>query len=73
MGPGPPGRVLGGRPIPDDDWATFVQAYRVAGDRRCPTGDPWPVLDPFARAAVVQAAAHSPDDELLVDACRRMA
>jgi hypothetical protein len=58
--------------IPDDDWATFVQAYRDAGGPALPTGDPWPVLDPFARAAVVQAAAHSPDDELLLAACARM-
>jgi hypothetical protein len=30
------------------------------------------VLDAFARAAVVQAAAHHPDDERLRAACARM-
>ncbi len=58
--------------IPDDDWALFLQAYRDEGGPALPPGDPWPVLDPFARAAVVQAAAHHPDDELLVAACARM-
>lgn len=58
--------------IPDGDWALFLQAYRDEGGRALPPGDPWPVLDPFARAAVVQAAAHHPDDELLIAACARM-
>jgi aminoglycoside phosphotransferase (APT) family kinase protein len=58
--------------IPDDDWAAFVDSYRDAGGAALPAGDPWPVLDPFARAAVVQAAAHQPDDELLRAACVRM-
>lgn len=58
--------------IPDDDWATFLDAYRKAGGCAVPQGDPWPVLDPFARAAVVQAAAHHPDDEMLRAACERM-
>jgi aminoglycoside phosphotransferase (APT) family kinase protein len=58
--------------IPDQDWTTFIDAYRDAGGPAVPTGDPWPVLEPFARAAVVQAAAHHPDDELLVAACARM-
>jgi hypothetical protein len=58
--------------IPDDDWATFLDAYRDAGGAAVPGGDPWPELDPFARAAVVQAAAHHPDDELLHAACARM-
>lgn len=58
--------------IPDDDWTRFVGAYRAAGGPALPDGDPWPVLDPFARAAVVQAAAHHPDDELLLAACARM-
>jgi aminoglycoside phosphotransferase (APT) family kinase protein len=57
--------------IPDDDWATFLDAYRDADGSAVPAGDPWPVLEPFARAAVVQAAAHHPDDELLA-ACERM-
>jgi hypothetical protein len=57
--------------IPDDDWTGFLDAYRDAGGPAVPAGDPWPVLDPFARAAVIQAAAHHPDDELL-KACGRM-
>ncbi|MGO4444378.1 phosphotransferase family protein [Mycobacterium sp. 2YAF39] len=59
--------------IPDADWAAFVEAYRDADGPALPAGDPWPVLEPFARAAVVQAAAYEPDDELLVAACARMA
>jgi aminoglycoside phosphotransferase (APT) family kinase protein len=58
--------------IPDDDWARFVDAYRDDGGPALPSGDPWPVLEPFARAAVVHAAANHPDDELLVAACARM-
>lgn len=59
--------------IPDDDWVAFLQAYRDAGGVAVPsTADPWPVLEPFARAAVVHAAANSPHDELLVAACARM-
>ena len=58
--------------IPDDDWTAFLDAYRDAGGPAMPAGDPWPVLDPFARAAVVHAAAHHPDDELLYAACARM-
>lgn len=58
--------------IPDADWSTFLDAYRDAGGPALSGGDPWPVLEPFARAAVVQAAAHHPDDELLRAACVRM-
>ena len=58
--------------IPDEDWTTFVDAYRAAGGPGLSSGDPWPVLEPFARAAVVQAAAHHPGDELLIAACARM-
>ena len=65
--------------IPDVDWTTFVDAYRDADGPAVPPGDPWPVLDPFARAAVVQAAtagvAHGDDDETqaaLLMACARM-
>lgn len=58
--------------IPDDDWRRFLDAYRGADGPALPDGDPWPVLDAFARAAVVQAAAHHPDDELLLAACARM-
>lgn len=59
--------------IPDDDWAAFVDAYRDAEGPALPAGDPWAALEPFARAAVVQAAAHHRDDELLMAACARMA
>jgi aminoglycoside phosphotransferase (APT) family kinase protein len=57
--------------IPDDDWAAFLQSYRDAGGPAVPHGDPWRELDRFARAAVIQAAANDPDDELLA-ACERM-
>lgn len=58
--------------MPDDDWHLFLQAYRDGGGPALPPGDPWPVLEPFARAGVVQAAAHHADDDLLVAACARM-
>jgi Phosphotransferase enzyme family len=58
--------------IPDADWTVFVDAYRDAGGPGLTPGDPWPVLEPFARAAVVQAAANHPDDERLIAACARM-
>ncbi|KLI04714.1 aminoglycoside phosphotransferase [Mycolicibacterium conceptionense] len=58
--------------IPDADWLSFLDAYRDAGGPALPAGDPWPVLEPFARAAVIHAAATDPDDELLVAACARM-
>ncbi len=58
--------------IPDDDWRLFLRAYRDADGPALPSGNPWPVLEPFARAAVVQAAAHHPDDEMLIAACERM-
>ncbi len=65
--------------IPDDDWAAFLQSYRDADGPAVPPGDPWPVLEPFARAAVIHAAtaavAHGDDDETqaaLLMACARM-
>ncbi|MGE0215514.1 phosphotransferase family protein [Mycolicibacterium sp.] len=65
--------------IPDDDWATFLSGYRRAGGPAVPASDdPWPVLEPLARAAVVQAAAagaHAGPDETqaeLLAACARM-
>ncbi|CQD02141.1 phosphotransferase family protein [Mycolicibacterium conceptionense] len=58
--------------IPDADWLSFLDAYRDAGGPALPAGDPWPVLEPFARAAVIHAAATDPDDELLTAACARM-
>lgn len=59
--------------IPDEDWTAFIDGYRDADGPALPAGDPWPILEPFARAAVVQAAAHHPDDKLLLAACARMA
>lgn len=58
--------------IPDADWFLFLNAYRAAGGPALPPGDPWPVLEPFARAAVIQSAANDPDDGLLAAACARM-
>lgn len=58
--------------VPDADWHAFLDGYRHAGGPALPDGDPWPALDPFARAAVIAAAANHPDDELLVAACARM-
>lgn len=58
--------------IPDDDWHTFVDGYRSGDGPALPAGDPWRVLEPFARAAVIAAAASHLDDELLVAACERM-
>ncbi|MCV7067562.1 aminoglycoside phosphotransferase family protein [Mycolicibacterium farcinogenes] len=58
--------------VPDADWLLFLDAYREAGGPALPAGDPWPVLEPFARVAVIQAAANDPDDELLTAACARM-
>ncbi|BDX29792.1 aminoglycoside phosphotransferase [Mycobacterium antarcticum] len=59
--------------VPDDDWERFVDGYRGAGGPALPDGDPWSVLERVARVAVVTAAANHPDDELLVEACARMA
>ncbi len=65
--------------IPDHDWRAFLDAYRSAGGPAVPgSGDPWPTLEPMARAAVVQAAAvgvHRAIDETqgeLLAACARM-
>ena len=64
--------------IPDADWHAFLRAYRGHGPA-LPSGDPWPVLEPFARAAVVHAAAsglaHGDTDDTqqaLLAACARM-
>jgi aminoglycoside phosphotransferase (APT) family kinase protein len=58
--------------VPDADWYAFLDGYRAGGGTALPAGDPWPALEPFARAAVVAAAANHPDDDLLVAACGRM-
>lgn len=64
--------------IPDADWAAFLDAYRERGPA-VPQADPWPVLEPFARAAVVHAVAsglaHGDSDDTqqaLLQACVRM-
>ncbi len=57
--------------LPDADWHRFVDGYRDEHGPALASGDPWPVLEPFARAAVVGAAANRPD-ELLLAACARM-
>ena len=65
--------------IPDPDWESFQAGYRDARGPALPPGDPWPVLEPFARAAVVHAAAtgaarHEDDgtQDALLAACERM-
>jgi len=58
--------------LPDDAWHAFIDGYRGGGGPGLPPGDPWPVLEPFARTAVVAAAANHPNDDLLVAACARM-
>ena len=65
--------------IPDRDWDGFQDGYREARGPALPPGDPWPVLEPFARAAVIHAAAsgacHDRDDatqQALLAACERM-
>lgn len=60
--------------MPDADWWRFLDAYRDAGGAALPAApaDPWPVLEPFARAAVVQAATNHPGEDLLLQACARM-
>jgi hypothetical protein len=59
--------------LPNGDWYEFLDGYRKAGGPALPSGDPWPVLESLARAAVVAAAASHADDDLLVAACERMA
>jgi hypothetical protein len=62
------------------EWAAFLAGYRAAGGPAVPPdGDPWPVLDPFARALTAQIAAlavvNSDLDvaEAYVACCRRIA
>jgi hypothetical protein len=66
--------------MPHADWHAFIGGYRAAnGPAVPPTGDPWQVLDPVARAAVVHAAAvgarYAPDESQaeLLAACARVA
>ncbi|MFN8082092.1 MAG: hypothetical protein U0Q19_21235 [Kineosporiaceae bacterium] len=66
--------------LADAAWAAFVEGYRDGGGPAlAPSGDPWPVLELPARAAVVVAAARAVLDgplegtgRALVEACRRM-
>ena len=68
--------------LDDESWSTFLGAYRATGGTAVPAaGDPWPALDPPARAAVLVAATRAvlrPDTlsqdtaEALVAACERM-
>lgn len=58
--------------IPDADWYRFLDGYRAGAGPAVPPGDPWSVLEPFARAAVLAAAARHPEDPLLAAARARM-
>jgi Ser/Thr protein kinase RdoA (MazF antagonist) len=62
------------------EWAAFLAGYRGAGGPAVPRdGDPWPVLDPFARALTAQIAALAVVNrdldvaEAYVACCRRIA
>jgi aminoglycoside phosphotransferase (APT) family kinase protein len=78
------GRIAAGYAIgalPDQGWQRFLAGYRAGhGPAIPPSGDPWPALDPVARAFVVYGAAcavladHPLDDvdRALLAACRRM-
>lgn len=69
-----------------DVWFRFLGAYRAAGGPAVRAeGDPWPELDPAARALTVQTAAlalaksaaehRAPDEveQVMIDACARIA
>lgn len=71
--------------IPMDTWYEFLAAYHRAGGVAVPPDtDPWPFVEVAARAVAIQAAARvltasarqnrrlDDDEELLIDACRRM-
>lgn len=46
--------------LDDSAWSAFLAAYRAAGGRGVPSsGDPWPVLDLSAQAAVFIAASRA--------------
>ena len=68
------------------EWSGLLAAYAAAGGVALPTaGDPWDVLDPFARAATVHRAASAviraeeegrgldEAEDAFVEACVRMA
>ena len=58
--------------IPDDDWATFLDAYRDAGGPALPpsTRGRCSSRSPARRLSTRQPITH--DDELLYAACARM-
>jgi hypothetical protein len=65
--------------IGPETWAEFVGGYRSADGPAVPAdGDPWPVLDPFARALTAQIAALAVVNrdldvaETYVACCRRI-
>lgn len=66
--------------LDDESWTTFLNAYREAGGPAvAPDGDPWPRLQPVARAAMLVAAVQAlrtPTSQdtaaALLDACRRL-
>lgn len=65
--------------LTDVEWEAFLHAYRDAAGPAVPPAptDPWGVLDPIARAAVIRAAAADPrgageDQAMLLSACARM-
>jgi aminoglycoside phosphotransferase (APT) family kinase protein len=62
------------------EWAALVAGYRAGGGPAIPPdGDPWPALDPFARALTAQIAALAVVNgdldvaETYVACCRRIA
>lgn len=72
--------------LPPEVWFRFLGAYRAAGGLAVRAdGDPWPELDPAARALTVQTAAlalaksaaehRAPDEveQVMIDACARIA
>jgi hypothetical protein len=66
--------------MPHADWHAFIDGYRAAQGPAVPVaGDPWDVLEPLARAAVVYATAvgarYRPDESQaeLLAACARIA
>ena len=71
--------LIEGSPEPGiEEFDAFIDGYRSGGGPAIPaTGDPWDVLEPLARAAVLHAAAvgaRYPADESqaeLLAACRR--
>lgn len=65
--------------IPPRAWTMFLSAYGAAGGPAVTAGaDPWPALEPYARALVVQTAATAvatgdlDTAETFVAACHRM-